>query len=177
MIMKTRILVASAAIVLAVISAPAFASTVDFSFSFTNTSNGRTGVVIGIVRGLTDNATEPATSFHITSNTEGFGVGEYNVGQNNSWELSGGVITAFQFKSLGLFNTSPGVTCCSVHLESTGEGPLAGLTGSGRIVRSDLSDLGFTPLSAVPVPAAVWLFGTALVGLIGFGKRKSRITA
>ncbi len=31
--------------------------------------------------------------------------------------------------------------------------------------------------SPVPVPAAVWLFGTALIGLIGFGKRKSRIAA
>ncbi len=30
---------------------------------------------------------------------------------------------------------------------------------------------------AVPVPAAVWLFGTALIGLVGFGKRKSRIAA
>ena len=26
--------------------------------------------------------------------------------------------------------------------------------------------------SAVPVPAAVWLFGTALMGLVGFGKRR-----
>jgi hypothetical protein len=33
------------------------------------------------------------------------------------------------------------------------------------------------PPSAVPVPAAVWLFGTALIGLVGFGKRKSRIAA
>jgi hypothetical protein len=31
------------------------------------------------------------------------------------------------------------------------------------------------PPSAVPVPAAVWLFGTALIGLVGFGKRKARI--
>ena len=28
------------------------------------------------------------------------------------------------------------------------------------------------PVSAVPVPAAVWLFGTALIGLVGFGKRR-----
>ncbi len=28
-----------------------------------------------------------------------------------------------------------------------------------------------------PVPAAAWLFGTALIGLIGFGKRKARIAA
>jgi hypothetical protein len=27
-------------------------------------------------------------------------------------------------------------------------------------------------ISAVPVPAAIWLFGTALIGMIGFNKRK-----
>ena len=27
-------------------------------------------------------------------------------------------------------------------------------------------------ISAVPVPAAVWLFGTALIGLVGFSKRR-----
>jgi hypothetical protein len=31
--------------------------------------------------------------------------------------------------------------------------------------------LGLT-VSAVPVPAAVWLFGTAMIGLVGFGKRR-----
>ena len=30
----------------------------------------------------------------------------------------------------------------------------------------------FSPVSAVPVPAAVWLFGSGLLGLIGFAKRK-----
>ena len=32
-------------------------------------------------------------------------------------------------------------------------------------------------VSAVPVPAAVWLFGTALIGLVGFSKRKSKLSA
>jgi hypothetical protein len=36
---------------------------------------------------------------------------------------------------------------------------------------------GVTLPSAVPVPAAVWLFGTALIGLVGFGKRKSKVAA
>ena len=27
-------------------------------------------------------------------------------------------------------------------------------------------------INAVPVPAAIWLFGTALIGLVGFGRRK-----
>ena len=29
--------------------------------------------------------------------------------------------------------------------------------------------------SVIPVPAAVWLFGTALIGLIGFGKRRKSV--
>lgn len=32
-------------------------------------------------------------------------------------------------------------------------------------------------MSAVPVPGAVWLFGSALAGLIGFGRRKAAIAA
>ena len=32
-------------------------------------------------------------------------------------------------------------------------------------------------VSAVPVPAAIWLFGTALIGLVGFGKRKVGVSA
>lgn len=32
-------------------------------------------------------------------------------------------------------------------------------------------------VSAVPVPAALWLFGSGLVALFGFSKRKSRVTS
>lgn len=32
-------------------------------------------------------------------------------------------------------------------------------------------------VGAVPIPAAIWLFGTALIGLVGFGKRKAGIAA
>ncbi len=31
---------------------------------------------------------------------------------------------------------------------------------------------GSTPPAVVPIPAAAWLFGTALVGLVGFSKRR-----
>ena len=31
----------------------------------------------------------------------------------------------------------------------------------------------YTPIPEIPVPAAVWLFGTALIGLLGFGKRRT----
>jgi hypothetical protein len=35
----------------------------------------------------------------------------------------------------------------------------------------------FAGVSAAPIPAAIWLFGTALIGLVGFSKRKSRVAA
>jgi hypothetical protein len=51
--------------------------------------------------------------------------------------------------------------------------------GDGYTVSSTFYTPGFridaTP-SAVPVPAAVWLFGTGILGLIGYGKRRSRAT-
>ena len=31
---------------------------------------------------------------------------------------------------------------------------------------------GQVMVSVVPIPAAIWLFGTALIGLVGFGKRR-----
>jgi hypothetical protein len=40
-----------------------------------------------------------------------------------------------------------------------------------------VGDWTISEISAVPVPAAVWLFGTALIGLVGFSKRKARIAA
>jgi hypothetical protein len=40
-------------------------------------------------------------------------------------------------------------------------------------VLSMASASSWNQVSAVPVPAAIWLFGTALIGLVGFGKRKA----
>jgi hypothetical protein len=34
-----------------------------------------------------------------------------------------------------------------------------------------------TDVSSVPVPAAAWLFGSALMGLVGFSRRKSSVAA
>ena len=44
-------------------------------------------------------------------------------------------------------------------------------TGLDGVYRGDLTVDGVV-VSAVPVPAAAWLFGTGLLGLIGFGRRK-----
>lgn len=53
------------------------------------------------------------------------------------------------------------------------------LSISGTYTNSDFidaailsSNLATVSVSAVPVPAAVWLFGSGLIGLIGFARRK-----
>ena len=56
---------------------------------------------------------------------------------------------------------------------------LAALGGIDRLVldpSSDPAGLGYDnftyDVSAVPVPAALWLFGTAMIGLVGLNKRR-----
>lgn len=43
--------------------------------------------------------------------------------------------------------------------------------GSVDIIHFDHLAIGSSP-SAVPVPAAVWLFGTALIGFVGLSRRR-----
>ena len=48
---------------------------------------------------------------------------------------------------------------------------------NGSLSTSNPRDIGFrtyvdSDINAVPVPAAIWLFGTALIGLVGFSKRR-----
>ena len=40
------------------------------------------------------------------------------------------------------------------------------------LLATQFFDADFTFGKVVPVPAAVWLFGTALIGLVGIGKRR-----
>ena len=47
---------------------------------------------------------------------------------------------------------------------------MSSLTGTGNVF---IDDLSFTSVSAVPVPAAAWLFGSALLGFFGFSRRKA----
>jgi len=49
-------------------------------------------------------------------------------------------------------------------------------SGQSSTVGADIDAVGAIssapPVPQVPVPAAVWLFGTALIGLVGFGRRR-----
>jgi len=56
-------------------------------------------------------------------------------------------------------------------------GKLGGIANAFNTMTLAFDDsTGFAPqlgaLNPVPVPAAIWLFGTALIGMVGFGKRR-----
>jgi hypothetical protein len=55
-------------------------------------------------------------------------------------------------------------------------GSTAGVQNAGSAGAVDLGiwayQSGTVPVAQTPIPAAVWLFGSALTGLFGFGKRK-----
>lgn len=81
-----------------------------------------------------------------------------------------------------------GLLVYDILTRGSGEFDQCGSSGCGRTLASigdplDLSSIGVpgditsapidvVPPSPVPVPAAVWLFGTALIGLVGFSKRR-----
>ena len=57
--------------------------------------------------------------------------------------------------------------------------PTLAEVGITRMMSSKAQKIGYVTLrsrqniSPIPIPAAIWLFGTALIGLVGFGKRKT----
>jgi hypothetical protein len=131
-------------------------------FSFTTPFE----TVMGVVTGVQDNATSAATSVQVTSNTAGFGIGEY-IGfpfiPINSFTVAGGFITAFVFEAFGSNNSPPAVTCCSLGLSSLFG---SSLDNSPNIIHAFQVPVIFTP---VPVPGPGPVAGAAgLPGLIAY---------
>ena len=134
-----------------------------FDFSFTVPLQPAY-TVMGVITGLADNTMSAATSVQVTSNTAGFGVGEYvGMPTDNSFTVSGGMVTAYDFIDFGQYNTSPALTCCGLLMGSASVRlPGAGLTNSPTVIDYDPSvSVTFTPV-AVPGPVV----GAGLPGLI-----------
>ena len=75
------------------------------------------------------------------------------------------VLGTFTFDTLSIGTSSLDITVNALGGESFFDFEL------GREVASPLAaNLQSGSISVVPVPAAVWLFGTALIGLVGFGR-------
>jgi hypothetical protein len=159
------------------------ATALDFSFSFNNALNG-SGSVTGVIRGL-EEGTGAADSVEVLSNTLGFGLGEYvgNPG-NNTWTVLSGEITAFNFLSFGVRNTSPAVTGSTLFFgsrELNGATFRAGLSnspssvtiGNSGVTTQDIA-LTFTRISdPTPIPTPALLPGLVGMGIAALRKRKA----
>ncbi len=67
---------------------------------------------------------------------------------------------------------------CSVgSLMGQAKGCMAGEPTGSSLMAATAGSLEITQVAAVPVPGAVWLFGSALMGLLGVNRRKSVLSA
>jgi hypothetical protein len=56
-------------------------------------------------------------------------------------------------------------------------GDQSAIGGQYRLALEASTTARYASVAAVPIPGAVWLFGSALVGLVGYGRRKTAIQA
>lgn len=170
----------SAAVLAACFSTAAQASIYHFDF---NGTNGMTpGVVAGDINLGFSNGTGAATSITLTSFPGSFGaLPEGNVATSwagqvaNSFTLVGGVITTYDFMAI----TGPAYSGTELCLNNSansnngfGRGCPSGLSylGDGSVHTSAWVFSGIN-VSSVPVPAAAWLLGSGLLGLVGVARK------
>jgi len=126
----------------------------------------------------------PDLSFNLTSDAAGVG----------TLSVTGSETLSASFTNLSVVYTDLlGLTTLQFNADLTYTGgTLVGSLGGGRIEGSLFANLGFSNGQSllgetftasggiakigavVPVPAAVWLFGSGLLGLVGIARRKTR---
>lgn len=84
-------------------------------------------------------------------------------------------LTAGDHFMIGWVGEGPGTTCCGLRGTNVTDFYPAGQLYENGFATNNNDDLGFITymnVSQVPLPAAVWLFGSGLIGLVGMARRK-----
>ena len=174
--MKFCALIACAfASAIAFASTSSHASTLNFNFSFTNTSGNISGTVSGEIDGLTDNATSAATAVFIDSAPAVFGLTTpFSVpvppfGGNNEFTVANGVITVYSFDTIP--PASPGFELVTGTAFTTGALSKNFCTPATPQCFTDGTP---TSIATTPLPAALPLFASGLgaLGLLGWRRKK-----
>ncbi|MFN3286838.1 MAG: PEP-CTERM sorting domain-containing protein, partial [Sphingomonadaceae bacterium] len=81
----------------------------------------------------------------------------------NSWTVTSGAITSYNFVVYGSSNSAPAVTCCTLFLVSLATNGAALFDDpNGGFFSGDPKDIVFRRVTTVPEPASALLFGSAL---------------
>lgn len=149
------------------------------AISSTNGNPFMTVNIIGTMSQYTSVTTDTSgysTGYTITDMTfTATGLGTYSLTNYPSWggaqnSITGGGFTTDNTTMWDIW--SDGVNATAVTLDGSDPDFISGLNLYVNGVKTYVADVH---LSAVPVPAAFWLFGTGLVGLAGVAKRKNRV--
>ena len=145
----------------------------DSGFSVTASSLNIDATVFGIK--LDDSGgfiVIPDESFTLTSTSGSFSSIDGGGFFSGNFTVSGGLL-AGTFTDLLVFDYGAGLMQVEGKLVYTSGSLATGLTGGNLLLSIDGSGVaGKLGPVVVPVPAAIWLFGTGLIGLVGIARRK-----
>ena len=101
-----------------------------------------------------------------------------NAGPNSIIDLSAlGLIGATLILNEQIADCSDSFCSMTVNALRLSLNGLNNLFGADIILGHSYAEMSAENISAVPVPAAVWLFSSAIAGLIGFSRRSNQLTA
>lgn len=129
-----------------------------------------TGLFNAIAYGLQVGDIISGSNLYRDTNGNGVGdVGEWLANVNSATPYSDYLQSVYEYNSL------QGPAPMAATSGSQGLGELSAFEGvRGYFDIGSGNSMHVVSVSSVPVPAAVWLFGSGLVGLIGFARRKTR---
>lgn len=101
-----------------------------------------------------------------------------NAGPNSIIDLSAlGLIGATLILNEQIADCSDSFCSMTVNALRLSLNGLTNLFDADIIIGHSYAEMSAENISAVPVPAAVWLFGSAMAGLIGFSRRSNQLAA
>ena len=110
-------------------------------------------------------------SFSVTSLTTG-GLNELNTFNATGLDTIGAVTAWDASSSIDLSSISGWGSGTAVQIQLQNDlSATSNLQGEGAFIQKKFGDIGVI-VNPVPVPAAVWLFGSGLLGLVGIARRK-----
>lgn len=145
-------------------------------FNFMNTISAANNLLFSLTAfGATGNST-PAT---ISVGNEGFkadGDGNYDIllgfSTANNVAFQGGQSQTYQITGTGTFASSGSTPLLASYFNALSSGSNGAYLGAVHVQGiGTASTSAFVAGAPVPVPAAVWLLGSGLLGLIGIGRR------